>query len=82
MEFSLVKVLKNRFPRNSAENSVESDFPREKMYEKSAPGQLKIFFYTSYHPIPWRDSISRPIAPISWVAGGDGTPSARRRGQM
>jgi hypothetical protein len=27
----------------------------------------------SYHPIPWRDSISRPIAPISTVAGGDDT---------
>jgi hypothetical protein len=29
------------------------------------------FFLKSYHPIPWRDSISRPIAPISSVAGGD-----------
>jgi hypothetical protein len=25
----------------------------------------------TYHPVPWRDSISRPIAPVSTVAGGD-----------
>jgi hypothetical protein len=31
MEFSAEKVLKNRFPRNSAE------FSAKKMYEKSAP---------------------------------------------
>jgi hypothetical protein len=30
-------------------------------------------FNKNYHPIPWRDSISRPIAPISGAAGGDVT---------
>jgi hypothetical protein len=25
------------------------------------------FFTLSYHPIPWRDSISRPIAPVSSI---------------
>jgi hypothetical protein len=25
-------------------------------------------FIKSYHPIPWRDSISRPLAPVSSVA--------------
>jgi hypothetical protein len=28
------------FPRNSAEFSAESDFPRKKLYEKSAPDVL------------------------------------------
>jgi hypothetical protein len=32
------------------------------------------------HPIPRRDSISRPIAPVSSVAGGDETPWPRRQG--
>jgi hypothetical protein len=27
----------------------------------------------SYHPILWRDSILRPIAPVSSMAGGDDT---------
>jgi hypothetical protein len=27
--------------------------------------------FQKYHPIPWRDSISRPIAPISSMAGSD-----------
>jgi hypothetical protein len=31
---------------------------------------LKFFLFKSYHPTPWRDSISRPIAPVSSVAGG------------
>jgi hypothetical protein len=30
-------------------------------------------FFKSYRPVPWQDSISRPIAPISSVAGGDDT---------
>jgi hypothetical protein len=28
------------------------------------------FKLKSYHPTPWRDSISRPIAPLLFVAGG------------
>jgi hypothetical protein len=32
---------------------------------------VAICFLISYHPIPWRDSISRPIAPVSSVAGGE-----------
>jgi hypothetical protein len=31
---------KSFFPRNSAEFSTESDFPRKKMYEKSRFGHL------------------------------------------
>jgi hypothetical protein len=30
-----------------------------------------LFFKKSDHPIPWRNSISRPIASVSSVAGGD-----------
>jgi hypothetical protein len=37
------------------------------------------FLFKRYsHPIPWRDSISRPIAPVSSVAGGDDTTWPRR----
>jgi hypothetical protein len=32
------------------------------------------FLFKSYHPIPWRDSISRPIAPVFCILG-----SRRRR---
>jgi hypothetical protein len=38
-------------------------------------------FILNYHPIPRRDSISRPIAPVSSVAGGDDTRRLRRPGQ-
>jgi hypothetical protein len=38
--------------------------------------------YQSYHPIPWPDSISRPIAPISLVAGGDVTTRLCRQANM
>jgi hypothetical protein len=34
----------------------------------------------SYLPIPWRDSISRPIAPVSSVECGDDTTRPRRHG--
>jgi hypothetical protein len=37
-------------------------------------------FLTTCHPIPWRDSISRPIAPVYSVAGGDDTTRPRRQG--
>jgi hypothetical protein len=30
----------------------------------------KNVFNMSYRPMPWRDSISRPMAPVSSVAGG------------
>jgi hypothetical protein len=33
--------------------------------------------FMSYHPIPWRGSISRPIAPVSLVTGGDDTTEPR-----
>jgi hypothetical protein len=32
-----------------------------------------LFYLLNYNPIPWRDSISRPIAPVSSVAYGDDT---------
>jgi hypothetical protein len=34
-------------------------------------------YFLSYHPIPWRDSISRLIAPVSSRAGGDDTTRPR-----
>jgi hypothetical protein len=37
-------------------------------------------FYKSNHPIPLRDSTSRPIAPVSSVVGGDDTTRSRRQG--
>jgi hypothetical protein len=33
--------------------------------------QCTLSLLKSYHPIPWRDSISRLIALVSSVAGGD-----------
>jgi hypothetical protein len=39
---------------------------------------LREFFF-SYRPIPWRDSISRPIPPFSSVAGGEDTTRPRRQ---
>jgi hypothetical protein len=32
---------------------------------------IELIKLLNYHPIPWRDSISRPITPVSSVAGGD-----------
>jgi hypothetical protein len=42
------------------------------------------FFCTfwSYHSIPWRDSISRPIAPISSAPGEDDSTRPRRQGVL
>jgi hypothetical protein len=40
----------------------------ETVFEK-----VKKCVFSSYHPISWRDSISRPIAPVSLVVGGDDT---------
>jgi hypothetical protein len=39
------------------------------------------FIQKSYHPIPCRDSISRPVARVSSVAGWDDTTSPRRHGR-
>jgi hypothetical protein len=43
-------------------------------------------FFQSYHPIcrnvPWRASISRPIAPVTSVAGGEDTSRPRLQGMM
>jgi hypothetical protein len=36
------------------------------------------FKFKNYHPLPWRDSISRSISPISSVAGGDDVDHAAR----
>jgi hypothetical protein len=41
---------------------------------------IKRLLYKSYRPIPRWDSISRPIAPISSVAGGDDVTRPRRQG--
>jgi hypothetical protein len=41
----------------------------------------EVFFLKGYHPIPWWDSISRPMAPVSSVVGGDDTPSPLRQGK-
>jgi hypothetical protein len=30
-----------------------------------------MYFLINYRPIPWRDSISPPIAPVSLMVGGD-----------
>jgi hypothetical protein len=32
-----------------------------------------IALFLNYHPLPWRDSISRPLVPVSLVEGGDDT---------
>jgi hypothetical protein len=41
---------------------------------------LNVFFII-YHPTLWRDSISRPIDPVSSVAVGDDTTIPRRQGK-
>jgi hypothetical protein len=42
--------------------------------------QNPFYYLQSYHSIPWRDSISRPIATVSSVAGVDETTRPRRQG--
>jgi hypothetical protein len=42
----------------------------------------KTFKKATYHPIPWRDSISRPIDPVSSVADGDNSARPRRQGEL
>jgi hypothetical protein len=43
------------------------------MEQKESRNRSTFYCFKNYHPILWRDSISRPIAPISSVAGGDDT---------
>jgi hypothetical protein len=45
----------------------------------SQRGEHIFFLFKNYHSLPWRDSISRLIAPVSSVAGGDDTTRPRRR---
>jgi hypothetical protein len=49
-------------------------FPSFAEYFREKSGNPEI------NPIPWRDSITRPIAPVSLVAGGDDTTGPRRQG--
>jgi hypothetical protein len=47
------------------------------------PGEINesaVFDSVFYHPVLWRDSISRPIAPVSSVAGGVGITRLLRQG--
>jgi hypothetical protein len=37
------------------------------------PRLTQVILLKRYHPIPWQDSISRPKAPVSSVAGRDDT---------
>jgi hypothetical protein len=37
---------------------------------------MNFFFLKSYHPVPRRDSISRPIALVASVSGGNDTTRA------
>jgi hypothetical protein len=39
----------------------------------------RTYNFLSYHPMLWRDSISRPLAPVSSVEGGDDTTRPRRQ---
>jgi hypothetical protein len=58
-----------RFPGRGREQSF-LDISRD--IEEWDPFYLTFYlFLKSYHPIPLRDSISRPIAPVSSMAGGD-----------
>jgi hypothetical protein len=43
-------------------------------------GNVSIFV-KCYHPNPWGDSISRPVAPISSEAGREDTTRPRRQGK-
>jgi hypothetical protein len=40
---------------------------------------MKIIFQI-YHTLPWRDSISRPVVPVSSVAGENDITRPRRQG--
>jgi hypothetical protein len=55
MEFSAEKVLKNRL------FSAESDFPRKKMFEKSAPG-VTLTPVDKVHP--WGEIINLPLPQV------------------
>jgi hypothetical protein len=55
-------------------------YPRKLIFENCFP----FFLYkNNYHPIPWRDSISRYLVPISSLAGEDEdtTRPRRRKGE-
>jgi hypothetical protein len=69
---SAVKFFWTNFRRSIA------DIVLSKITDKN----LTLFSSKNYHPISWRDSISRPIAQISSVAGGDITTRPRRQGQL
>jgi hypothetical protein len=43
---------------------------------------FECFFPKNYHPKSWRDSISRPIASVSSVAGGEDTTRPLRQGRI
>jgi hypothetical protein len=58
----------NNFENNVLRTSVELDMKCEN----------QVFFKTQ-NPIPWRESISRPVALISSATGGDITTRPRRR---
>jgi hypothetical protein len=47
--FPRKKFRKIIFPRNSTEFSAESDFPRKKMYKKSAPGANPTYILGIYY---------------------------------
>jgi hypothetical protein len=47
-------------------------------YLMNKGGELCIYLQT----LPWRDSISRPIAPVSSKTGGDDTTRPRSQGQI
>jgi hypothetical protein len=44
------------------------------------PGRIRSHDLKSYHLIPWQDSISRPIAPVSAEADADDLTRPRRHG--
>jgi hypothetical protein len=72
LQFFWRKYLKNN---NTGSRNVAT-VERNSIFDQSwSWGYVDIVFFPlkSYHPMPWRDSISRHIAPVSSVAGGDDT---------
>jgi hypothetical protein len=68
-------------PMNHRHDAIETPLLSESISKHGIGILLHTYIFIiikSYHPIPWRDSISRHIVPVSSAAGGDDTSRPRR----
>jgi hypothetical protein len=85
---ALLRTVLAELPRIEARPSPPDEPVGQDEHTHVYHGQMgtkfikKYFFvFKSYHPIPWRDSISRPIDPVTSVAGGGDMTRPRRKGK-